>query len=119
MELRKLGISAAGTVNKSPHNFNGHFEEDRGKKPRVLAWGSLNGVIMRPPIEANTPLKEPSKDLVILFSWRDSAIVFFMSTIYTGKGFILRLRRRIRDLVTPLKGARRPFDFSRDGDLID
>jgi hypothetical protein len=29
-----------------------------------------------------------------------------MSTIHTGKGFILRLRRRIRDLATPLEGAR-------------
>jgi len=102
MELRKLGISAAGTVNKSPYNFNGHFKEDWGKKPRVLPWGSLNGVIMHPLIEANTPPKESLKDLVILFCWRDSAIIFFISTIYTRKGFILRLRRRIRDLVTPL-----------------
>ena len=42
-----------------------------------------------------------------------------MSTIHTGKGFILRLRRRIRDSATPLEGARRPFDFSRDSDLMD
>jgi hypothetical protein len=42
-----------------------------------------------------------------------------MSIIYTGKGFILCLRRRIRDLVTPLKGVRRLFDFSRDSDLMD
>jgi hypothetical protein len=37
MELRKLGISAAGTVNKSLYNFHGHFKEDRGKDARVLA----------------------------------------------------------------------------------
>jgi hypothetical protein len=117
--LRKLGISAAGTVNKSLYNFNGYFKEDRGKKPRVLPWGSLNRVIMRPLIEVNTPPKEPLKDLVILFCWRDSVIVFFMSIIYTRKGFILCLRRRIRDLVTPLKGVRRLFDFSRDSDLMD
>jgi hypothetical protein len=36
MELRKLGIGAAETVSKSPYNFNGHFKEDWGKKPRVL-----------------------------------------------------------------------------------
>jgi hypothetical protein len=74
---------------------------------------------MRPLIEANALPKEPLKDLVILFSWRDSAIVFFMSTIYTRKGFILRLCRRICDLATPLEGACRPFDFSWDGDLMD
>ena len=36
MELRKLGIGAAGTVSKKPYNFNGHIKEDRRKKPRTL-----------------------------------------------------------------------------------
>jgi hypothetical protein len=36
IELRKLGISAAGTVLKKAYNFNRHMEEDRGKKPRIL-----------------------------------------------------------------------------------
>jgi hypothetical protein len=36
IELRKLGISAARTVLKKAYNFNGHIEEDRGKKLRIL-----------------------------------------------------------------------------------
>jgi len=36
MELRKLGIGAAGTVSKKISNFNRHMEEDRGKDIRTL-----------------------------------------------------------------------------------
>ena len=39
-----------------------------------------------------------------------------MSTIHTGNGFILRLRRRLRDTSSGLPEARRPFDFTRDTD---
>ena len=113
MELRKLGIGAAGTVSKKAYNFNGHMEEDRGKKPRILPWGTLNGVIMR---STNHPDCEPLKDGVMLYSWRDTGIVFFMSIIYTGNGFILRLRRRLRDTSSGLVEARRPFDFTRSTD---
>jgi hypothetical protein len=113
MELRKLGIGAAGTVLKKPYNFNGHMEEDRGKKPRTLSWGTLNGVIMR---SMNHLDCEPLKDGVMLYSWRDTGIVFFMSIIYTGNGFILRLRRRLCNISSGLPEARRPFDFTRDTD---
>jgi hypothetical protein len=65
MELRKLGISAAGTVLKKAYNFNRHMEEDRGKKPRILPWGTLNRVIMR---STNHPDCEPLKDGVMLYS---------------------------------------------------
>jgi hypothetical protein len=74
---------------------------------------------MRPLLIKGVPPQEPLKDGVIFFSWRDAAIVFFISTIHTGKGFILRLRQRIRDLTTPLPGARRLFQFSQDRDLMD
>jgi hypothetical protein len=36
IELRKLGIGAAGTVSKKAYNFNRHMEKDRRKKPRIL-----------------------------------------------------------------------------------
>ena len=36
IELRKLGISAAGTVLKKISNFNGYIEEDRRKDIRTL-----------------------------------------------------------------------------------
>ena len=36
MELRKLGISAAGTISKKISNFNRHIEEDRRKDIRTL-----------------------------------------------------------------------------------
>jgi hypothetical protein len=65
IELRKLGIGAAGTVSKKVYNFNRHIEEDRGKKPRILPWGTLNRVIMR---STNYPDYEPLKDRVILYS---------------------------------------------------
>jgi hypothetical protein len=61
----------------------------------------------------NHPDYEPLKDRVILYSWRDTGIVFFMSIIYTGNGFILRLRRRLRDISSGLVEARRLFDFTR------
>jgi hypothetical protein len=35
-ELRKLGISAAGTISKKISNFNRHIEEDRRKDIRTL-----------------------------------------------------------------------------------
>ena len=113
MELRKLGIGAAGTVSKKISNFNGHMEEDRGKDVRTLLWGTLNSVIMR---STDYPDREPLKDGVMLYSWRDTSIVFFMSTIHTGNGFILRLRRRLRDTSSGLPEVRRPFDFTRDTD---
>jgi len=36
MELRKLGISAAGIISKKISNFNRHIEEDRGKDVKTL-----------------------------------------------------------------------------------
>ena len=39
-----------------------------------------------------------------------------MSIIYTGNSFILRLRRRLRDISSGLLKARRLFDFTRDTD---
>jgi hypothetical protein len=65
IELRKLGISAAGTVSKKAYNFNGHMEEDCGKKPRILSWGTLNRVIMR---SINHLDCKPLKDGVMLYS---------------------------------------------------
>jgi hypothetical protein len=35
MKLRKLGISAARTINKLVYNFNRHFKEHQGKNVRV------------------------------------------------------------------------------------
>jgi hypothetical protein len=113
MELRKLGIGAASTVSKKISNFNGHIEEDYGKDARTLPWGTLNSVIMR---SIDYLDREPLKDGVMLYSWRDTGIVFFISTIYTGNSFILRLRRRLRDISSGLPEARRLFDFTRDTD---
>jgi hypothetical protein len=111
MELRKLGISATGTVSKKISNFNRHMEEDRGKDIRTLPWGTLNSIIMR---SIDYPDRKPLKDGVMLYSWRDTGIVFFISIIYTRNGFILRLRRRLRDISSSLPEARRLFDFTRD-----
>jgi hypothetical protein len=113
MELRKLGIGVTGTVLKKISNFNRHIEEDRGKDVRTLPWSTLNSVIMR---SIDYLDREPLKDGVMLYSWRDTGIVFFISTIYTGNGFILRLRRRLRDISSGLLEARRLFDFTRDTD---
>jgi hypothetical protein len=111
MELRKLGISATGTVSKKISNFNRHMEEDRGKDIRTLPWGTLNSIIMR---SIDYPDRKPLKDGVMLYSWRDTGIVFFISIIYTRNGFILRLRRRLRNISSSLPEARRLFDFTRD-----
>jgi hypothetical protein len=111
MELRKLGISATSTVSKKISNFNRHMEEDRGKDIRTLPWGTLNSIIMR---SIDYPDHKPLKDGVMLYSWRDTGIVFFISIIYTRNSFILRLRRRLRDISSSLPEARRLFDFTRD-----
>jgi hypothetical protein len=42
-----------------------------------------------------------------------------MSTIHSGKGFILCLRRRYHESRGALVSARRPFDFSLDTDLLN
>ena len=110
MELYKLGISAARTVSKKAYNFNGHIEEDREKKPRILPQGTLNRVIIH---STNHPDYKPLKDRVILYSQRDTGIIFFMSIIHTGNGFILRLYRRLCDTSSGLVEARCPFDFTR------
>jgi hypothetical protein len=60
--------------------------------------------------------REPLKDRVMLYSWRDAGIIFFISIIYTRNGFILRLRRRLRNLSSGLPEARRLFDFIRNTD---
>jgi hypothetical protein len=49
----------------------------------------------------------------MLYSWRDTGIVFFISIIHTGNSFILRLRRRLCDISSGLVEARRLFDFTR------
>ena len=65
MELRKLGISAAGTISKKISNFNGYIEEDRGKDIRTLPWDTLNSVIIR---STDYPDRKPLKDGVMIYS---------------------------------------------------
>lgn len=71
---------------------------------------------MRAPLVKNTPPTPPRNDGVMLFNWRDTGIVLFMSTVHTSEGFILRLRRRYRTSGTGLAACRRPFEFSIDAD---
>jgi hypothetical protein len=118
--LRKLGIGAAGTVKRVTKKLQGHFLEEL--KPSVQKqgkWGTLKGAIMAEKLKKNLDNKPPILDGVMLFCWKDAGVVFFMSTIHSGKGFILRLRRRYRESGGALVSARRPFDFSLDTDLLN
>lgn len=118
MHLKGLGIGAAGTVKHAVSHVYTHFNE--GLKPahaKLADWGTLQGVLMQEKVKAGEPQVPALSDGIILFNWKDAACVFFMSTIYTGKGFILRLRRRYRQVSGAMPSTKVPFNFQAD--LLD
>lgn len=79
VELRSLGIGAAGTTRINAKGFPNSLKIEREKAKIVLPWGHLSGVVV---------------EGVCCLVWQDNSSVFFMTSFHDIHQTVLRLRKR-------------------------